>query len=49
MSVKDKEKNVKKHLIDEMKNSEIYKSVMDKFPDAELIDVNSNKDGVDND
>ncbi len=49
MSVKDKEKNVKKQLIDEMKISEIYKSVMDKFPDAELIDVNSNKDGVDND
>ena len=49
MSVKDKEKNVKKQLMDEMKNSEIYKSVMDKFPDAELIDVNSNKDGVDND
>ena len=49
MSVKDKEKKVKKQLIDEMKNSEIFKSVMDKFPDAELIDVNSNKDGVDND
>ena len=49
MSVKDKEKNVKKQLIDEMKNSEIFKSVMDKFPDAELIDVNSDKDGVDND
>ena len=49
MSVKDKEKNVKKQLIDEMKNSEIFKSVIDKFPDAELIDVNSNKDGVDND
>ena len=49
MSVKDKEKNVKIQLIDEMKNSEIFKSVMDKFPDAELIDVNSNKDGVDND
>ncbi len=49
MSVKDKEKNVKKQLIDEMKNSEIFKSVMDKFHDAELIDVNSNKDGVDND
>ena len=49
MSVKDKEKNVKKQLLDEMKNSEIFKSVMDKFPDAELIDVNSNKDGVDND
>ena len=49
MSVKDKEKNVKKKLMDEMKNSEIFKSVMDKFPDAELIDVNSKKDGVDND
>ena len=49
ISLKDKEKNVKKKLMDEMKNSEIFKSVMDKFPDAELIDVNSKKDGVDND
>ncbi len=49
MSVKDKEKNIKKQLMDEIKNSEIFKSVIDKFPDAELIDVNSNKDGVDND
>ncbi len=49
ISVKDKEKNVKKKLMDEMKNSEIFKSVMDKFPDAELIDVNSKKNGVDND
>ncbi len=49
ISVKDKEKDVKKKLMDEMKNSEIFKSVMDKFPDAELIDVNSKKDGVDND
>ncbi len=49
MSVKDKQKNIKKQLIDEMKNSEIFKIVMDRFPDAELIDVNSNKDGVDND
>ena len=32
-----------------MKNSEIFKSLMDKFPDAELIDVISNKDGVNND
>ena len=49
MSLKDKEKNVKKQLIDEMKNSEMFKNVMDRFPDAELIDVNSKKDGVDND
>ncbi len=49
MSLKDKEKNIKKQLIDKMKNSEIFKSVIDKFPDSELIDVNLNKDGVDND
>ncbi len=51
ISVKDKEKDVKKQLIDEVKNSEIFKSVKDKFPDAELIDVylNKDKDGVDND
>ena len=44
MSLKDKEKNEKKQLIDEMKNSEIYKSVMDKFPDAELINVELKED-----
>ena len=49
MSVKDKQKNIKKQLIDEMKNSEIFKSVLDRFPDAELIDVNSKKDGAGND
>jgi DNA polymerase-3 subunit gamma/tau len=49
MSVKDKEKNVKKQLMDEMKDLEIFKSVMNKFPDAELVDVNSKKDEVDND
>ncbi len=49
MSVKDKEKDVKKKLIDEMKNSETFKSVMDRFPDAELIDINSKNDGADND
>ncbi len=49
ISVKDKEKNIKKKLMDEMKNSEIFKSLIDRFPDAELIDVNSKKDGADND
>ena len=49
MSVKDKQKNIKKQLIDEAKNSEVFQSVMDRFPDAELIDVNLNPDGVDND
>ncbi len=49
MSINDKQKNAKKILIDEMKNSEIFKSVLERFPDAELIDVNSNKNGVNDD
>ena len=49
MSVKEKQKNTKKVLIDEFKNSEIFKNVIDRFPDAELIDVNLNKDGVNDD
>jgi DNA polymerase-3 subunit gamma/tau len=43
MSVKEKQKNKKEELISEIKNSEIYKKVMEKFPDAELIDVKLNE------
>ena len=43
MSVKEKQKNKKDELISEIKNSEIYKKVMKKFPDAELIDVKFNE------
>ena len=43
MSVKEKQKNKKDELINEIKNSEIYKKVMEKFPDAELIDVKLNE------
>ena len=39
MSVKEKQKNKKDKLINEVKNLEFYKKVMKKFPDAELIDV----------
>ena len=49
MSVKEKQKNNKKELINEVKNLEIFKTITDKFPDAELIDVNFNKDGVNDD
>ncbi len=49
ISVKEKKKIDKRQLLDETKNSEIFKSVMDSFPDAELIDVNLNNDRVDND
>ena len=43
MSVKEKQKNKKDELISEIKNSEIYKKVMEKFSDAELIDVKFNE------
>ena len=39
MSVKEKQKNKKDELMNEVKSLEIYKKVMEKFPDAELIDV----------
>ena len=42
LSVKEKQNNKKEELINEVKNSEIYKTVVEKFPDAELIDVNLN-------
>ena len=38
-SKKEKEVNLKKELINSVKKSPIYKEVLGKFPDAELIDV----------
>ena len=43
MSVKEKQKNKKNELMNEVKSLEIYKKVMEKFPDAELIDVKLNE------
>ncbi len=43
MSVKEKQKNKKDEFINEVKNLEIYKKVMETFPDAELIDVKLNE------
>ena len=39
MSIKDKEKNEKKDLIENERKSSLYKNVLDHFPDAELTDV----------
>ena len=44
MSVKEKQKNKKEELINDVKNLEIYKTVIKKFPDAELLDVKFNKE-----
>ena len=43
MSVKEKQKNKKDELINEVKNLEIYNKVIEKFTDAELIDVKLNE------
>ena len=39
ISIKNKEKNDKIEIIKNIKNSKIYKNVLEKFPDANLIDV----------
>jgi DNA polymerase III subunit gamma/tau len=44
MSVKEKQKNKKEELMNEVKDSAIYKIVVNKFPDAELLDVKLNKE-----
>ncbi len=49
MSVKEKQLNNKKLLIDEAKSSEAYKNIIENFPDAELIDVKLRKDEGQND
>ena len=43
MSVKEKQKNKKDELINKVRSSEIYKMIIRKFPDAELIDVKLNE------
>ncbi len=43
MSVKEKQKNQKDKLIKDAKGSDIYKMVIKKFPDAELVDVRINE------
>ena len=39
LSIKDMEKNKKNKLIEDTKKTNLYKSVLEYFPDAELIDV----------
>ena len=43
ISIKDKEKNKKDELFDSIKKTETYKKIIKKFPDADLIDIISEK------
>ncbi|WP_440697972.1 DNA polymerase III subunit gamma/tau [Candidatus Pelagibacter sp. HIMB1709] len=49
ISIKDKIVQNKKLLVEEAKKSDIFKKVIDNFPDAELIDVSLIKEGDSND
>ncbi len=49
MSVKEKQLNNKKLLMDRVKTSRAYKNIIENFPDAELIDVKLTKDEGQND
>ena len=42
ISINDKQKNKQKELIENAKQSALYKAVQDYFPDAELIDIKNN-------
>jgi DNA polymerase-3 subunit gamma/tau len=42
-SKKETEVNLKKEIIEGVKNSSVYKNILDKFPDAELVDVRSDE------
>ncbi len=41
ISIKEKEKSKKIQLINKAKESELYNKVLEKFPDAELVELNS--------
>ena len=47
ISIKDKQQNLKNELLKKAKNSEIYKEVLKKFYDANLVDFKSNKKSED--
>ena len=44
ITIKEKEKNIKKELIKKIKDTKLYKDVLDKFPDANLIDIISDQE-----
>ena len=44
ISIKEKEKNEKIELLKKSKNTNLYKNVLDKFPDANLVDVTNKKE-----
>ena len=44
ITIKEKEKNKKIELIKKTKDTKLYKNVLEKFPDANLIDITSDQE-----
>ena len=49
ISMREKKQKIKRSLMDEAKNSKIYKDVIKNFPDAELTDINLKREDEPND
>ncbi len=49
VSMREKKQKIKRSLMDEVKNSKIYKDVIKNFPDAELTDINLKREDEPND
>ena len=49
VSMREKKQKIKRSLMDEAKNSKIYKDVIKNFPDAELTDINLKREDEPND
>ena len=49
ISMSEKKQKIKRSLMDEAKNSKIYKDVIKNFPDAQLIDINLKEEDESND
>ena len=47
ISIKDREKKQKNELLIEAKDSKLYKSVLERFPDAKLVDLTSKTENKD--
>ena len=43
-SIKEKEQNKKIEIFEKVKDSQLYKNVLEKFPDANLLEVTSKKE-----
>ncbi len=49
VSMREKKQKIKRSLMDEAKNSKIYKDIIKNFPDAELTDINLKREDKPND